>query len=318
MKQGSGLDRRFRQSSGAGTEDADKGAATTAAVDPHSESKTSQAARVIESLVETLSSLSPSRQASVLERWPWIEAQIDGGLTITARSKKELRRLTRPQEPAMLDWLGTFEEGEVFYDVGANCGTVTLAAGAIHRERITIVAVEPAYPNFESLVRNLSRNGMLRFTIPLQVALNDRTGIERLNYYGSTEAGTALHAIGNPVDYEGNQFAPVEAQLMPSYALDDLVAVLKLPLPTRMKIDVDGHEGPLLKGAVETLARGSINELAIEIVDHDRQGTRLDAVKDLMRRYGYELVDAFRHGGEDSFVSDHLFRRRGWEPGPHG
>jgi hypothetical protein len=104
---------------------------------------------------------------------------------------------------------------------------------------------------------------------------------------------------------------------MPAYTLDDLVAVLKLPLPTRMKIDVDGHEGPLLRGAVETLTRGSINELAIEIVDHDRQGTRLDAVKDLMRRSGYELVDAFRHGGEASFVSDHLFRRRGWEPVPH-
>jgi FkbM family methyltransferase len=184
----------------------------------------------------------------------------------------------------------------------------------MHRERITIVAIEPAYTNFESLVRNLSRNGLLRFTIPLQVALKDRTGIERLNYHGSTDAGTSLHAIGNPVDYEGNQFTPVETQLMPAYALDDLVAVLNLPLPTRMKIDVDGHEEPLLRGAAATLARGSINELAIEIVDHDRQGTRLDAVKDLMHGYGYELADAFRHGGEGSFVSDYLFRRRGWEP----
>jgi FkbM family methyltransferase len=294
---------------------ADKGATTAAAVDPHSEAKTSQSAKVIDSLVETMRSLSPSKQASVLDRWPQIEAQIDGGLTVSARSKKELRRLTRPQDPAMLDWLGTFEEGEVFYDVGANCGTVTLAAGAMHRERITIVAVEPAYTNFESLVRNLSRNGLLAFTIPLQVALKERTGIERLNYYGSTDAGTAFHAIGNPVDYEGNQFTPVEAQLMPAYALDDLIAVLKLPVPTRMKIDVDGHEGPLLRGAVDTLARGSINELAIEIVDHDRQGTRLDAVKDVLRRDAYELVDTFRHGGEGSYVSDHLFRRRGWKPG---
>jgi FkbM family methyltransferase len=278
------------------------------------EGKASQAAKVIESLVETLRSLSPSKQARVLDLWPWIEAQIDGGLTVTARSKKELQRLTRPQDPAMLDWLATFEEGEVFYDVGANCGTVTLAAGAMHRDRITIVAIEPAYTNFESLVRNLSRNGVLRFTIPLQVALKDRTGIERLNYYGSTGAGTALHAIGNAVDYEGNPFTPVEAQLMPAYALDDLVAVLKLPLPTRMKIDVDGHEGPLLKGAGDTLARGSINELLIEVVDHDRQGTRLDDVKDVMRRCGYEIVDAFRHGGEGSFVSDYLFRRTRQRP----
>jgi FkbM family methyltransferase len=282
--------------------------------DPHSEGKTSSGAKVIESLVETLKSLSPSKQASVLERWPLIEVQIDGGLTVTARSKKELRRITRPPEPPMLDWLGTFRTGEIFYDVGANCGTVTLAAAAMHRERMTIVAIEPAYANFESLVRNLSRNGLLRFTIPLQVALKDRTGIERWNYYGSTDAGTALHAIGNPVDYQGNPFTPFETQLMPAYALDDLVAVLKLPRPTRMKIDVDGHEGPLLSGAVDTLAQGSIKELVIEIVDHDRQGTRIDAVKDMMHGHGYEVADTFRHGGEGSFVSDYLFRRRGWEP----
>ena len=277
-----------------------------------------RSADVIESLVETLRALSPSKQASVFERCPWIEAQLESGLTVTARSKKELRRLTRPQEPAMLEWLGTFGEGEVFYDVGANCGTVTLAAGVMHRERITIVAIEPGYTNFESLVRNLSHNSMLGFTIPLQVALKDRTGIERLNYYGGTGAGGALHAIGEPVDYLGNRFTAVEAQLMPAYALDDLVGVLKLPLPTRAKIDVDGHEGPLLQGAVDTLARGSINDLVIEIVDHDRQGTRLRTIEDFMRRYDYECVDAFQHGGDDSFVSDHVFRRRGWKRAPPG
>ena len=297
MKHGSGVDAR-------------------ADTDSPSDGKASQAGDFIKALVEMLRSLSPNKQASVLERWSRIEAQLEGGLTVTARSRKELRRLTRPREPEMLKWLATFKTGEVFYDIGANCGTVTLAAGEIHRDGITIVAIEPSYTNFESLVRNLSQNGLLQSTIPLQVALTDRTGIERLSYYGSTEAGMALHAIGEPVDYEGNQFTPAEAQLMPAYALDDLIAVLKLPLPTRVKIDVDGHEGPLLRGAVGTLARGSVHEFAIEIVDHDRQGTRLGAIVDLMRAHGYERVHAFRHGGEGSFVSDHVFRRRDWNPGP--
>jgi FkbM family methyltransferase len=263
-----------------------------------------------EKLAETLRSLSPKKQAIVLERWPGIEVEIEDGVTITARSKKELRRLTRPTERAMLEWLRGFEEGEVFYDIGANCGSLTLAAAAMHRGRITIVAVEPAYANFESLVRNLSRNGFLTFTVPLQVALMERTGLERLNYYASTDAGTALHALGDPVDHEGNEFTPVEAQVLPTYALDDLIEMLALPSPTRVKIDVDGHEGDLLRGAAATLAQGSIYELAVEIVDHDRAGTRLESVTRFLERYEYELVDAFRHGGEDSFVSDHLFRRQ--------
>lgn len=262
--------------------------------------------------VKVLNELSPVKQVAVLELWPGPEIELDNGVAVTARSKKERRRFTRPIDAETLEWLGGFVAGDVFYDIGANCGSLTLAAGAQHRDGLTIVAIEPGYANFESLVRNVSHNDMLGFVIPLQVALLDQTRLEPINYYRSTAAGTSLHAVGRPLDHEDNEFTPVKTQMVPAYTLDDLIDILGLPEPTHVKVDVDGTEGPLLQGATKTLTRGAVKELLVEIVDHDRAGTRLASVKNLLEGLGYELAETFSHhvGDTRSFVADHLFRRR--------
>ena len=270
-------------------------------------------------LAKALQSLTPRKQAAVLQLWPWIETKLEDGLTISARTKKELRRFTRPKDPAMAEWLRSFDEDEVFYDIGANCGSLTLMAGAMHRGRIRIVAIEPSFASFESLARNLSQNDMLEFTIPLQMALLDRTGIEPM-YYASKDAGTSTHAVGEPIDFQGNEFAPVEVQMMPTYRLDDLIELLDLPLPTRVKIDVDGNEPAVIEGASGALARGTVKDLAVEVVDRDQAGTTLESTRSLLAGYGYELADAFRHshGREPTMqpgeTADFLFRRRDSDP----
>jgi len=155
----------------------------------------------------------------------------------------------------------------------------------------------------------------------LQIALLDRTGLEPINYHKSVAAGASLHAVGAVVvDHEEKAFTPVETQMIPAYTLDDLIAVLDVPAPTHLKIDVDGAERPLLRGAARTLARGTIKELLVEVVDHDRRGTRLATIKDLLAAHGYEPAQRFTHHEDDSasFVADHLFRRRDGAPGATG
>ena len=82
-------------------------------------------------------------------------------------------------------------------------------------------------------------------------------------------------------------------------------------MPTHVKIDVDGVEGPLLEGATRPLASGSIQELLVEIVDHDRAGTRIAAIRPYLQQHGYDLAETVHHhpGDIESFVADHLFRR---------
>lgn len=264
-------------------------------------------------VLEALRRLSTKKQLEAAEQWHGVETKLANGTVVTTRAKKEQRRFTRPIEADMLRWLEGLAAGDVLYDIGANCGSLTLAAGAMHGSGIKIVAVEPGYANFESMVRNLSRNDMLGFVVPLQVALLDRTRLEPINYNVGTAAGLSLHAVGRPVNHLGEEFTAVETQMVLAYAIDDLLDIHGLPAPTHVKIDVDGVEGPLLEGATRTLASGSIEELLVEVVDHDRAGTRIAAIKTNLERHGYELAETFRHHADDrqSFVADHLFRKRG-------
>lgn len=264
-------------------------------------------------VLEALLALSPRKQVLVFEMWSGITVDIAEGLRITARSGKELGRFRNARDAATLEWMSGFEPGEVFYDIGANVGALTLSAAAMHGDCVRVVAIEPAFANFESLVRNLSLNGLLGTTIPLQVALLDRTGLEPMNYRDSTAAGTSLHTIGAAVDQEGQYFTPAEVQLVPTYTLDDLIAVLKLPPPTRIKIDVDGYEEPVLRGATRTLRAGTVRELMVEVVDHDGSGIRLESASSLLGRHGYEVAQVLQHsshGQGESYVADYLFSRR--------
>lgn len=260
-------------------------------------------------IVDALNALSLKKQALVLEAFPGLQGETPLGLKVVARTGKELGRFRNPGDPKVIEWLGGFEPGEVFYDIGANCGGVTLTAAALHRDTIQIVAIEPSFASFESLARNLSLNGLLSSAIPLQVALLDRTGLEPMNYR-DIRVGTSLHAVGEPIDHEGNPFTPVEVQLVPTFTLDDLIELLGLPAPTRIKIDVDGYEQPVLRGAARTLAAGTIVDLVVEVVDHDRAGSRLAALSALLADADYRLVHEFRHG-EEGFVSDYVFQRDG-------
>jgi FkbM family methyltransferase len=269
-------------------------------------------------VISAFRSLTISKQRMVQET---IGVQLTGetpeGLQVTARSRRELRRFIRAKDPHMLEWIRGFEAGDVLYDIGANCGGITLTAGAMHRDQITIVAIEPSFSNFESLARNLSNNRMLGFVVPLQVALLDRTGLETM-FYRSTKAGTSQHAVGDARGASGDAFDPAETQLVPTFKLDDVVTMLSLPAPTRVKIDVDGYEAQVLRGCTRTLAAGTIRDLMIEVSDHDSVRSRLCEVSGVLAAAGYDVAKTFEHPEPEEAedrrpglsVGDYLFQRR--------
>lgn len=250
----------------------------------------------------------PRTRPSVHESPPGPAVTLDSGVTVSARTKKERLLLTRPVDASTVAWLRGFGAGDVFYDVGASCGPITLSAGAWHGDRVTVVAVEPGYANFESLARHLWQNGLPSSVIPLQIALLDRTGVEPITYYKTSSAGSSLYAVG--AERRDPELVPVETQMVATYRLDDLIDVLGLPEPTHIRIDVDGTEGSLLDGATRTLERGAVEDLLVKIIDQDRSGTRLRSVEQLLERHGYALAETFngRLATKQRSVADYLFR----------
>lgn len=60
------------------------------------------------------------------------------------------------KEPETIEWIDDFQEGDVFWDVGANVGVYTLYAATTHK--LQVLAFEPSASNYLLLNRNVEIN----------------------------------------------------------------------------------------------------------------------------------------------------------------
>lgn len=153
------------------------------------------------------------------------------------------------EEPELLTWLQEIAAGEVLWDVGAATGLFAMYAAL--KDGVGVYAFEPKATSFGVLVEHLALNGLGERVFPLCVALSDETGLTRLEL-----AFMAPGSGGNSIAGAPNQFGEynsVFSQGVPAYRIDDLRAAFNLPAPHYLKIDVDGVEGAILRGAAATL-----------------------------------------------------------------
>ena len=165
----------------------------------------------------------------------------------------------------MIAFIQTFlKEGDVLYDIGANIGAYSLVAAKYFNGKVKVYSFEPSFLNFTQLCKNIFINNCSEMIIPLQIALSDQNTLGFFNYNNLIPGG-ALHAFGDAKDYKGTFFTPVFRQPVLSYRLDDLIKHFRLPVPNHFKIDVDGIEFDILKGAEETLNNPLVRSIILEL-----------------------------------------------------
>jgi FkbM family methyltransferase len=235
----------------------------------------------------------------------------EDGVRFSVRSMSEYKRFrkSKPADEPMVDWIRGFRSGDVFFDIGANTGALTLLAGAVHGGRVPVCAFEPAFDNFEALVRNILANGLEKAITPMQVALFDETGLRPFYYY-RRGAGSALHAVGEPLDFLRQPFEAVATQQVMAFRLDDLVDTFAMPRPTRIKLDVDGFENKVIAGGERVLTSGPC-EIVVELVQRDEADGHAADVKAMLARFGYEEMSSVERRPPGTFprAVDALFRR---------
>jgi FkbM family methyltransferase len=136
--------------------------------------------------------------------------------------------------------------GDLFVDVGANVGVYTvLAAGAAGAHAI---AVEPSPDTFAQLKRNVQLNGLDERVALHNLALSDTPGSARF-----TRGLGAMNRFAGAADGDTCE--------VPVTTLDALVGDRAASL---LKIDVEGYETLVLRGAEEFLARPSLRAIVME------------------------------------------------------
>lgn len=233
------------------------------------------------------------------------------GIRVTVASTSEYKRVKKGIHETLVAWIGTFDAGETFYDIGANTGFVSLLASRMHETRVSVFAFEPAFDNYASLVRNVLTNGLMGAITPVPVALLDETGIKPL-YRSRLGPGSALHAVGQPLDYQRLPFAPAAVEQVLAYRLDDFVRAFDLPLPVHIKLDVDGFEQKVLAGATGLLSSGVCRSVCVELVEAEPGDPHPRCVEQQLLDLGFDVAHVVEHRAPGVYprIVDALFQRR--------
>lgn len=158
-------------------------------------------------------------------------------------------------EPAELSTvIQAIRPGTTFIDVGANVGYFTLAA-AYARPDADVHAVEPIPDNADRLDTHLAGSGIRNVTVHRTAA---GTGTDDL-WLDATSDGAFAHEVSP--DHQG----AIRAK---QTTLDLLWGSLGRPEVSAIKVDVEGAELEVLRGASELLARDK-PVLLIEVVDQE-------------------------------------------------
>jgi FkbM family methyltransferase len=164
------------------------------------------------------------------------------------------------KEPETLEWIDTFAPGDVLFDIGANIGLYSIYAGS---RSVNVVAFEPEAQNYALVQQNIFLNGLADRIKCISVAVSDRQGVDYL-YVSRFRAGESMHNFGAAEDWQQRPFNASFRQGIVSFSLDGFLDYQSEPFPTHIKIDVDGIEAKVIRGAHRTLRDPRLKSLLVE------------------------------------------------------
>ena len=172
----------------------------------------------------------------------WIELDLEDyvqrKIFCHSHQARELRFLARACRP-----------GDVVVDVGANVGIFTLVAARATSPTGTVHAFEPVPATFETLRRNVRRNGL--------------AGVHAKQLACSDGAGTISLGVAGPVVDTGgfSRHGRHHTVTVPAVRLDDELDGRSIRL---LKLDVEGDEWRALDGLERTLTTSPPDVLLVE------------------------------------------------------
>ena len=138
--------------------------------------------------------------------------------------------------------------GDVFFDIGACVGTFSLIAANIVKASGRVYAFEPVSRHFERLERNIALNGFENISL-FKLALSDKNGSGKIFIPKTFNTGMASLNVNDM------QVADYEVEAVELKKLDDFVKEQNVKRIDVIKVDVEGHELAVIKGAIESMFR---------------------------------------------------------------
>lgn len=187
------------------------------------------------------------------------------------------------KEPETINWIDSFQDNTIFFDIGANIGVYTVY-GAVSKN-ISTYSFEPHAANYKCVIENINANALKKsYAYPL--AVGSQFGLSSMFVKNMIE-GVADNVVDNTGDiYHG----------VVTVNLDQMIAENILPQPDYIKIDVDGYENKVVQGCMNTIK--NCKSVLIEIdVKHIH-------IKDQIEKLGLRLIEQYKR---NEFEKNYIF-----------
>lgn len=212
------------------------------------------------------------------------------------------------KEPDTIEWLRSFAAGDILVDIGANVGMYSIFAAKTRGAKV--YAFEPESQNYALLYKNIVLNAVSDRVTAYCAALSDEEMFSLL-YLSNFHLGDSCHTFGAALDSNLRDRESRYTQGCFSTTLDKLTARGVLPVPTHIKIDVDGIEHKVLAGCRGTLTDSRVKSVLVEINTRLPEHAR---ILDEMAALGFsycagQVAASMRQDGPFKGVANHVFRR---------
>lgn len=164
--------------------------------------------------------------------------------------------------------------GELIGDIGANVGAYTILAAKNAGARV--IALEPGAEAFERLRLNVEMNKVEEQSVLLKLGASSKR--TKLAFTQKLDAVNHV-TVGDEVNYQDG---------ISEICVKPLNEIFKEEDPVLLKIDVEGYEYPVLKGAGELLASDTLLAVIIELNGSGmRYGFKDNDVHELLAKEGF-------------------------------
>lgn len=195
------------------------------------------------------------------------------------------------KEPETLEWIDSFDENSIFWDIGANVGTYSIYAGL--KKKSNVWAFEPSVFNLEVLARNIYVNKLEKKINIVPIAVSESSGLSLMKMT-TTQWGGALSTFGeDKLGWDGKEVDEIFSYNTIGFSMDMAVSFLKIPSPDYLKIDVDGTEHFILSGGLDVFK--SIKSILIEV--NDDFHAQAEKCEDILTAAGFVMTQK-RHSDE--------------------
>ncbi|HXG84622.1 MAG TPA: FkbM family methyltransferase [Pyrinomonadaceae bacterium] len=209
---------------------------------------------------------------------------------------RRIRNLTAPPAPAgyaeveraeQIFYLEYLREGMTVFDVGANVGELTLlfsrfaAGGRVH----AFEASRAAFERLETVCRAANRHNV----VLNHIALADKKGSILLHVYDGSYLSFNSQAVRPLKDY-GLNLEPVGTEETTATTIDDYCEEKRIERVDLLKIDVEGAELQVMRGARKMLESRRVGCLTFEFGQTTfDMGNRPKEIEDYLGEMNYKI-----------------------------